>query len=102
MIQKPILRAAGTSSIWWIQLILIGRQIWREFSHVFGGSPHWKANMIISAKGLRPSSSRIRDFQCPWWSPSGFELVLSLTNLKPVLIFGIVSWLLARVGLLGS
>jgi hypothetical protein len=91
MIQKPILRAAGTSLIWQIWLILIGRfgsslgtgrQIWREFSHIFGGSPHWKANMIISTKGSRASSSWIRDFQCLWWSPSGFELVLSLTNLN--------------------
>jgi hypothetical protein len=28
-----------------------GRQIWREFAHTFGGSPHQKANIIISAKG---------------------------------------------------
>ncbi len=97
MIWKPILRAAGTSWIQWILMILIGRfgssfgrQIWRELSHVFSGLPQWKANMIMSTKGLRASSSWIRDFQCPWWSPSGFELVLSLTNLKPFLILG--SW----------
>jgi hypothetical protein len=50
--------AAQTSWMHQIRLILIGmfglsfgRQIWREFAHTFGGSPHQKANIIISAKG---------------------------------------------------
>ena len=38
-----------------------------------------KANIIIRAYGSKALSSLMRDFQCPWWSPSGFETVLSLT-----------------------
>jgi hypothetical protein len=55
--------AAHTSWMRQIRLILIGvfgssfgRQIWREFAHTFGGSPHRKANIIISAKGSNASS----------------------------------------------
>jgi hypothetical protein len=56
--------AEHTSWMRRIQLILMcifglsfGRQIWREFAHTFGGSPHQKANIIIGAKGLNASSS---------------------------------------------
>ncbi len=63
MIRKPMFSAAHTSWMRRIQLILIGmcglsfgRQIWSELAHTFGGSPHRKANIIISAKGSKALS----------------------------------------------